>query len=336
VDKEAFALKPMNCPGHCLMFGHRDRSYRELPLRMADFGVLHRNEASGALSGLTRVRKFQQDDAHIFCRQDQIEEEMSGCLDFMRSVYGVFGFDFHLKLSTRPEKFLGDIAVWDQAEKRLSDALDKFGHPWTLNPGDGAFYGPKIDVTISDALNRRHQCATIQLDFQLPERFDLKYRSEVSSVVGGDTVKESAGTYQRPVIIHRAVLGSVERMMAILIEHFAGKFPFWLSPRQVMVVPVSTPFYDYAAKVRQTLHDAGVHADADLSEFTMNKKIRNAELSYYNFIFVVGGEELASESVNVRSRDDVGSKAKGETRPLVQVVQLLKQLKETKSPIGKI
>lgn len=233
VEKEAFALKPMNCPGHCLMFAHRDRSYRELPLRMAEFGVVHRNEASGALSGLTRVRRFTQDDAHIFCRADQVspsccfisngctqlDEEMTNCLDFLQSVYGIFGFTFELKLSTRPEdKFIGDIAVWDDAEKRLTEALNKFGHKWSLNPGDGAFYGPKIDITIQDALRRKHQCATFQLDFQLPERFNLQYRTSETATT------ESEGAYQRPVIIHRAILGSVERSFAVLLEHFAGKW----------------------------------------------------------------------------------------------------------------
>lgn len=259
VEKEQFALKPMNCPGHCLIFASRDRSYRELPIRMADFGVLHRNEASGALTGLTRVRRFQQDDAHHFCMPDQvrpfllsslgrtptdglglrtqIEEEMSVCFNFLESVYGMFGFDFALKLSTRPDKFLGEIETWDKAEKvrppcflalrfltvfllaqMLSDALDKFvPGKWTVDPGDGAFYGPKIDITISDALRRKHQCATIQLDFQLPQRFDLNYRS-------ADSSSSDSENRVRPVMIHRAILGSVERFVAILTEHFAGKW----------------------------------------------------------------------------------------------------------------
>eukprot|EP00834_Sanchytrium_tribonematis_P000841 NODE_17_length_48642_cov_1.199349.p5 type:complete len:565 gc:universal NODE_17_length_48642_cov_1.199349:1659-3353(+) len=210
VEKEKFALKPMNCPGHCLMFKYRDRSYRELPLRLADFGVLHRNEYSGALSGLTRVRRFQQDDAHIFCTVAQIKQEMIGCLEFLQKVYGIFGFTFELKLSTRPEKYLGEIETWNEAENLLKTALDEFGKTWTLNEGDGAFYGPKIDITVRDALQRAHQCATIQLDFQLPQRFGLEYRSE--------------NGMDRPVMIHRAILGSVERMFAILLEHFGGKW----------------------------------------------------------------------------------------------------------------
>ncbi|RUP48070.1 hypothetical protein BC936DRAFT_145000, partial [Jimgerdemannia flammicorona] len=328
VEKEKWALKPMNCPGHCLMFGHRERSYRELPIRMADFGVLHRNEFSGALTGLTRVRRFQQDDAHIFCRQDQLETEMAGSFDFLKTVYGIFGFEFQLKLSTRPEKFLGDVSVWDAAEKKLSDALDAFGGGWELNPGDGAFYGPKIDITISDALKRKHQCATIQLDFQLPERFKLEYRT--------DNVSDADSAYARPVIIHRAILGSVERMMAILIEHFGGKWPFWLSPRQVIVVPVTGAFFGYAQEVLNGLVTRGIYADADLSDNTLNKKIRNGELAQYNFIFVVGAEEESTRSVNVRNRDDVGSKAKTETMPLDDVLDRLSNLKNTRSLENKI
>merc|ERR1711976_818569 len=220
IEKEQFGLKPMNCPGHCLIFDHGIRSWRDLPLRMADFGVLHRNELSGALTGLTRVRRFQQDDAHIFCMPEQIKDEMRGALDFLQHVYQIFGFTYQLRLSTRPEKFLGDIAVWDKAEKDLAESLDKMGIPWKLNPGDGAFYGPKIDITLQDALKRQHQCATIQLDFQLPIRFNLNYIDE-------------KGEKKHPVMIHRAILGSVERMIAVLLESFGGKWPFWLSPRQV-------------------------------------------------------------------------------------------------------
>ncbi|XP_077569731.1 threonine--tRNA ligase 1, cytoplasmic [Stigmatopora nigra] len=293
VEEETFALKPMNCPGHCLMFGHRPRSWRELPLRFADFGVLHRNELSGTLTGLTRVRRFQQDDAHIFCTMDQIESEMKGCLDFLRCVYGVFGFSFQLHLSTRPEKYLGDIAVWNQAEKQLENSLVEFGEPWKLNPGDGAFYGPKIDIKIKDAIGRYHQCATIQLDFQLPIRFDLTF-------VGKDGDDKA-----RPVIIHRAILGSVERMIAILTENYAGKWPLWISPMQVMVVPVNPSCDEYARKVYKQLTDAGMMADVDLdSGCLLNKKIRNAQLAQYNFILVVGEKEKTTNTVNVRTRDN--------------------------------
>ncbi|KPP66493.1 hypothetical protein Z043_114998, partial [Scleropages formosus] len=273
VEQDIFALKPMNCPGHCLMFSHRPRSWRELPLRLADFGVLHRNELSGTLTGLTRVRRFQQDDAHIFCTMEQIKTEMKGCLDFLRSVYDVFEFSFQLYLSTRPEKFLGDIAIWDQAEKQLENSLDEFGEPWKLNPGDGAFYGPKIDIKIKDAIGRYHQCATIQLDFQLPIRFDLTF-------VGKDGDDKG-----RPVIIHRAVLGSVERMIAILTENYGGKWPLWLSPRQVMLVPINPSCDDYTKAVCKQFVEAGFMADVDLdSSCLLNKKIRNAQLAQYNFI----------------------------------------------------
>lgn len=293
VEKETFALKPMNCPGHCLIFDHRIRSWRELPLRLADFGVLHRNELSGALTGLTRVRRFQQDDAHIFCTMAQIGQEITGALDFLRAVYSVFGFTYQLKLSTRPEKFLGEISAWDAAEKELSDSLDNFGDPWLLNPGDGAFYGPKIDITIQDALKRSHQCATIQLDFQLPIRFNLSYIDE-----NGEKV--------RPVIVHRAILGSVERMIAILTESYAGKWPFWLSPNQIMIVPVSSQFDEYAFSVKRKLHDSGFMVDVDTDPGdTMKKKIRNAQLAQYNFIIVVGEKEVNAETINVRTRDNV-------------------------------
>merc|ERR1719427_2111434 len=292
VEKEAFGLKPMNCPGHCLIFDHRPRTYKELPLRMADFGVLHRNELSGALTGLTRVRRFQQDDAHIFCMPDQIRSEMAGCLDFLKHVYSVFGFTYQLRLSTRPEKYIGDIAVWDKAEKDLAESLDKMGMPWKLNPGDGAFYGPKIDITLQDALKRQHQCATIQLDFQLPIRFNLNYIDE-------------KGDKKHPVMIHRAILGSVERMIAVLTESFGGKWPFWLSPRQAMVVPVGIPFNKYAKEVADTMRVKGFCVEADTDDGnTMNKKVRNAQIAQYNFIFVVGEKESSNKTVNVRTRDN--------------------------------
>uniref|UniRef100_A0AAR2JKK2 threonine--tRNA ligase n=1 Tax=Pygocentrus nattereri TaxID=42514 RepID=A0AAR2JKK2_PYGNA len=297
---ERFQEEPMNCPGHCLMFSHRPRSWRELPLRLADFGVLHRNELSGTLTGLTRVRRFQQDDAHIFCTMEQIESEMKGCLDFLRCVYDVFGFSFQLHLSTRPEKYLGDIAVWNQAEKQLENSLNEFGEPWKLNPGDGAFYGPKIDIKIKDAIGRYHQCATIQLDFQLPVRFDLTYYYSHFIYIWKDGDDKA-----RPVIIHRAILGSVERMIAILTENYAGKWPLWLSPRQVMLVPVNPSLEEYAKKVCKQFVEAGFMADADLdSGCLLNKKIRNAQLAQYNFILVVGEKEKMTNSVNVRTRDN--------------------------------
>ncbi|KAK9733550.1 hypothetical protein RND81_04G074700 [Saponaria officinalis] len=291
IEKQEFGLKPMNCPGHCLMFEHRVRSYRELPIRFADFGVLHRNEASGALTGLTRVRRFQQDDAHIFCMESQVKDEVRGALDFINYVYGIFGFTYDLKLSTRPEKYLGDIETWNKAEAALTEALDEFGKPWQLNEGDGAFYGPKIDISVSDALKRKFQCATLQLDFQLPLRFNLSYSAE-------DEAKR-----ERPVMLHRAILGSVERMFAILLEHYKGKWPFWLSPRQAIVCTVSERSAAYALEVRDQIHTAGFYVDLDISDKTINKKVREAQLSQYNYILVVGEKDAENRVVTVRVRD---------------------------------
>ncbi|KAI0767281.1 hypothetical protein C8Q74DRAFT_1318022 [Fomes fomentarius] len=332
IEKEAWGLKPMNCPGHCLIFDSRDRSYKELPIRMAEFGILHRNEASGALTGLTRVRRFVQDDTHVFCMPSQIEDEIAALFDFMQHIYGLFGFDFQLELSTRPDNFLGDIETWNQAEAQLENALEKF-YPgkWELNPGDGAFYGPKIDIKIRDALRRSFQCATIQLDFQLPERFNLKYRpaDEAAAVEAGRPAS-------RPVIIHRAILGSLERFIAIITEHYAGKWPFWLSPRQVLVVPVAVPYREYASEVGEKLTKIGLYVDVDNGPDTLQKKIRNGEIAQYNFILVVGQEELDNRSVNVRNRDDVGTKARTESLPLDVIVEKLSTLKETRGIHNKL
>nr|XP_043627753.1 threonine--tRNA ligase, mitochondrial 1-like [Erigeron canadensis] len=291
IEKQEFGLKPMNCPGHCLMFDYRVRSYRELPLRLADFGVLHRNEASGALTGLTRVRRFQQDDAHIFCRESQIKDEVKSVLKFIDYAYDVFGFTYELKLSTRPEKYLGDLETWDKAEKALEGALNEFGKPWQINEADGAFYGPKIDISVSDAMKRKFQCATLQLDFQLPERFNLSYSAE-------DETKR-----ERPVMIHRAILGSVERMFAILLEHYKGKWPFWLSPRQAIVCPVSDKSQAYGQQVKDQIDEAGYYVDIDTSDRTIQKKVREAQLAQYNYILVVGEEEANNGKVSVRVRD---------------------------------
>jgi threonyl-tRNA synthetase len=296
-DKGLFALKPMNCPGHCLMYREKERSYRELPWRVADFGILHRNEASGALSGLTRVRKFQQDDTHIFCTADQVEQEIRGLFDFMTSVYELFGFPFKLKLSTRPEGYMGSLEDWNKAEDQLHKALVDFrGDDWELNEGDGAFYGPKIDVTISDALGREYQCATIQLDFQGPANFKLEYMTgkEGSNDAAEKTTGEKPGEKDphalapgraRPVMIHRAIIGSFERFIAILCEHFAGKWPFWLSPRQILVIPVMKAANDYVEEIQMTFHKARMYCDIDISGNTLQKKIRTGQLQQYNFIF---------------------------------------------------
>src|SRR5271156_2890970 len=315
VDDKDFGLKPMNCPGHCLMFLSTSRTYREFPIRYADFGVLHRNEASGALSGLTRVRRFQQDDAHIFCREDQIVEEIEGLFDFLRSMYGLLGMTFKMKLSTRnPEKFMGEISEWDRAEASLKKALDSFaaspgGTLWDYNHGDAAFYGPKIDIKISDSMKREWQCATIQLDFQLPKNFGLEYMTAEMAIKakpdggpnkvdaveadGGEKDKESKKSKAkaltpgcaRPVMIHRAMAGSIERFVAVLIEHFGGKWPFWLSPRQILVVPVGVGFYEYAREVQTIFKKQHMFVDVDLSGNTLQKKIRTGQLAQYNFIF---------------------------------------------------
>ncbi|KZV99984.1 threonyl-tRNA synthetase [Exidia glandulosa HHB12029] len=327
VEKEQWAMKPMNCPGHCVIFDSRDRSYKELPIRMAEFAVLHRNEASGALSGLTRVRRFVQDDAHIFCMPSQIEEEIGGVIDFLQAVYGLFGFKFKLELSTRPEHFLGEIETWNSAEEQLTRVLDRyFPGKWDLNPADGAFYGPKIDITIEDALRRSFQCATIQLDFQLPERFKLSYRSAEDHDAGAG---ERAPN--RPVMIHRAIMGSVERFLGIITEHFAGKWPFWLSPRQVAVIPIGNEYRGYASEVGQILQENGIFVDVDNGENTLQKKVRNAEIAQYNFMLVLGETERSTRSVNVRNRDDVGSKTRQDvTIPLDDLVAKLVALKKTR------
>jgi len=362
VDKEQFGLKPMNCPAHAMMFRHRERSHKELPLRLADFGVLHRNEASGALSGLTRVRRFQQDDAHIFCREDQIKQEVADLFDFMRRFYGILGLTFKLKLSTRPDKYMGEIATWDAAEARLKEALDEFaangGVAWELNPGDGAFYGPKIDIAILDCLNRPWQCATIQLDFQQPINFSLEYQTAEVAKAGdkekaepAPAPKEAAAEADqdkekkdgkkkpllvkkalspgcaRPVMIHRAMAGSVERFTAILCEHFAGKWPLWLSPRQVMVIPVGMGFLDYAKEVATLLKKEHFYADVDSSGNTLQKKIRSAQLAQYNFIFVVGADEKEKRMVNIRYRDDTSTQARDVPVPLNESIEKLKALK---------
>lgn len=285
---DRMGLKPMNCPGHCLIFDAKPRSYRDLPLRLADFSPLHRNEASGALTGLTRLRRFAQDDAHIFCTEDQIGEEIAASLDFLRSVYGVFGFAFTLRLSTRPAKFIGEPGLWQRAEAALQAALESARMPYELNVGDGAFYGPKIDVAVTDAGNRAHQCGTIQLDFNLPRRFNLSY-------VGRD------GARHTPVMVHRAILGSVERFMAVLLEHTAGKLPLWCSPRQVVVCPVSDSFGSYAKHVANELAQRGLFVDRNDGE-SIGVQIKRASKLQYNYALVVGSEEAASGSVAVRLR----------------------------------
>ncbi|KAJ5138508.1 uncharacterized protein N7515_003356 [Penicillium bovifimosum] len=333
VEKREWALKPMNCPGHFVLFGHRERSYRELPMRIADFGVLHRNEASGALSGLTRVRKFQQDDAHVICENSQIMTEVEGLFDFLQSIYGLFGFTFKLKLSTRPEKYMGALETWDYAEDQLKQALMKFkGNDWTINEGDGAFYGPKIDITIADALQREFQCATIQLDYQAPINFKLEYMTnegQTEPAKEGETKSdELAPGRARPVVIHRAIIGSFERFLGILIEHFGGKWPFWISPRQILIVPVMPAVNDYVEELQQILRGDKLNVDIDISGNTMQKKIRTGQLAQYNFIFVVGASEKESRTVNIRNRDDPATQKQGVMVELETVRSQLKALRK--------
>ncbi|XP_065713996.1 threonine--tRNA ligase, mitochondrial isoform X1 [Patagioenas fasciata] len=315
-DDEQLSLKPMNCPAHCLMFAHRPRSWRELPLRLADFGVLHRNEPPGTLTGLTRLRRFTQDDGHIFCTPEQLEAEVAACLDFVGTVYGVLGFSYQLVLATRPPGFLGDTETWDRAEQQLERSLRKFGQPWDLSPGDGAFYGPKIDIRIRDALGRQHQCGTIQLDFQMPERFGLEYMS-------------AAGGPLRPVLIHRAVLGSLERLLAVLAESCGGRWPLWLSPLQVMVIPQSPEVEPYAREVQAVLRGGGLQADLDGDAgATLGRKIRRAQLAQYNFQMVVGPRERSRGTVSVRTRDN---RHRGE-RELRPALRRLQELRDTRVP----
>jgi threonyl-tRNA synthetase len=302
-NEHDMSLKPMNCPSHHLYYGTAQRSYRELPLRLVTFDVLHRNELSGALSGLTRVRQFAQDDCHVYLREDQIAEEVKFLMDFILGHYRTFGLESRLKFATRPAQRLGDDAMWDRAEAALRSALEATGMPYTLNEGDGAFYGPKIDFDVNDSLGRAWQLGTIQLDYAAPERFDLNY-------VGEDNADH------RPVVIHRAVCGSFERFIAILIEHFAGAFPLWLAPLQVTVLPIADRHLDYAREVAAELDKAGLRADVDDRKEKVNYKIREAQLQKIPYMLVVGDREAADRAVAVRSqkKGDLGA------RPLDQFV----------------
>jgi threonyl-tRNA synthetase len=282
-------LKPMNCPSHHLYYATSRRSYRELPLRLVTFDVLHRNELAGALSGLTRVRQFAQDDCHVYLREDQITEEVKFLMDFILGHYEAFGLEASLKFATRPEQRIGDDAMWDRAETALRSALEATGRPYTVKEGDGAFYGPKIDFDVTDSLGRAWQLGTIQLDYAAPERFDLNY-------VGQDNAEH------RPVVIHRAVCGSLERFIAILIEHYAGAFPLWLAPVQVVVMPIADRHAGFAASVRDRLAAAGLRAELDARQEKINYKIREAQLQKIPYMLVAGDREVAEGTVAVRTR----------------------------------
>jgi threonyl-tRNA synthetase len=288
-EDEQMGVKAMNCPGHMLVFASQVRSYRDLPLRLHEQTPLHRNEASGVLSGLTRVRQFAQDDAHCFVREDQIGEEVERLLRLVKRVYDDFGLTPEMKLSTRPAEFLGEIAQWDHAEAELRRALDAVGVTYAVNEGDGAFYGPKIDFDVTDAIGRKWQCATIQLDYQLPQRFDLKY-------IGADNAEH------RPVVIHRAIFGSFERFIAMLIENTAGAFPLWLAPVQAIVMPIADRHADYARRVHARLVATGLRVEVDLRQEKVNLKIREAQLQKIPYMLVVGDREAEGKLVAVRSR----------------------------------
>ncbi len=290
VDANEYAIKPMNCPGGMMLYKNRPHSYRELPLRAAEVGLVHRHEMSGVLSGLFRVRAFHQDDAHIFMTPDQIETEILDVIRLVERIYGVFGLGFHLELSTRPEKSIGTDEQWELATSGLKAALESYGNDYQLNEGDGAFYGPKIDCHIKDALGRTWQCGTIQLDMSLPERFDLTF-------VDRDNQR------RRPIMIHRTVLGSLERFFGILIEHFAGKYPLWLSPVQAVVLPINDDLAPYAGSVRDDLQQAGLRVELDDRAESLNKKIREAQLSRIPLILTIGAKEQASGALSVRTLD---------------------------------
>jgi threonyl-tRNA synthetase len=295
---EEMAMKAMNCPGHFLVFGSEVRSYRDLPLRLHEQTPLHRNEASGVLSGLTRVRQLSQDDAHCFVMESQIAEEVERLLRLMQRVYGDFGLPYSVRLSTRPAEFLGTIDTWDHAEASLKAALERTGHAYTVDEGDGAFYGPKIDVDVTDAIGRKWQCATFQLDYQMPERFDLKY-------IGADNAEH------RPVVIHRAIIGTFERFIGVLIEHFAGAWPLWLAPVQAVLMPIADRHAEYARGVRDRLTAAGLRVELDDRVEKIGYKIREAQLQKVPYMLVIGDREAADGTVAVRSRTlgDLGARS---------------------------
>jgi threonyl-tRNA synthetase len=301
-EEREYALKPMNCPCHCLMFRGTKHSYRDLPIRMADFGRLHRFERSGVTHGLTRVRTFCQDDAHLFCAPEQIKSEMAAFLSLLREVYDTFGFeDMRVALSTRPEKRLGSDAIWDAAESALAEAMTEADMPFTLNPGEGAFYGPKIEFQVLDALRRPWQLGTLQVDYMLPERFELHYT-------------KADGSEGRPVMLHRAILGSLERFIGILVEHTAGAFPLWLAPTQAVVLPITDRAHDYARTVVEEARALGLRVEIDLRNEKINAKIRDHQLKKVPYMLVIGDREAAAAQVAVRHRHqgDQGARPTGE------------------------
>ncbi len=314
IDDREFAIKPMNCPGGMLLYNRKLVSYKDLPIRMGELGLVHRHEKSGALHGLMRVRNFTQDDAHIFMREDQIKDEIIGVIDFIDDVYKLFGFEYMIELSTKPEKSIGSQEQWDIATNALREAIEAKGMDYKINEGDGAFYGPKIDFHLKDCIGRTWQCGTIQLDFQLPERFDLTY-------VGSD------GEKHRPIVIHRVIFGSIERFIAILTENFAGAFPLWLSPVQAEIITVNPEYDDYAKHIEEHLKKYSIRVHTDLRNEKLGYKIREAQLQKIPYMLVVGQKEAESGTVNVRSRKNpnMGSVA------IDEITTMLREEIDTKS-----
>lgn len=308
IDEEDFAVKPMNCPGNLLIYKNKAHSYKELPIKAGEFGLVHRHELSGVLSGLFRVRSFTQDDAHVFCLPEQVEDQIIEIINLIEKVYSTFGFNYEVELSTRPAKAMGSDEMWNKAESALKAAIEKAKIPYKLNPGDGAFYGPKIDFHIKDAIGRTWQCGTIQLDFQMPEKFDLTYQG-------------SDGEKHRPVMLHRAIYGSIERFIGILIEHFAGKFPLWLNPVQVKVLPITDRNVEYSKTVVRQLKEQNIRVELDDRAETTNKKIRDAQLEFVNYILVIGDKEQENKTINVRTRDN-------EVRGEMSLDDLSKEIKD--------
>ena len=294
IEDREYAIKPMNCPGCMLYYGEAVRSYRELPLRIAEIGHVHRFEPSGALNGLFRVRSFHQDDAHLFMKKENIQSEMTQLLELADEIYGAFGLAYVLELSTRPEKSktIGSDEDWEAATKGLRKALEKKGLPYKINEGDGAFYGPKVDIHIRDAIGRLWQCGTVQLDLSLPEKFELEY-------------VDSDGVYKRPIMIHRALFGSIERFFGILIEHFSGKFPLWLSPYPVRILPVADRHIEYCRKLEKKIRSEGISIDIDDSSESVSKKVRNAQILKYNYMIMIGDKEVKNHSLSLRARNNV-------------------------------
>ena len=291
IDERLIAFKPLNCPGAMMLYGRKMHSYKDLPVRFGELGLVHRHEKSGALHGLMRVRNFTQDDAHIFMREDQVKDEIIQVINFTDSVYKIFGFEYSVEVSTKPEKSIGTEEQWELATNALIDALKEKGKDFTINEGDGAFYGPKIDFHLKDSIGRTWQCGTIQLDFQMPERFDLTY-------IGSD------GQKHRPVVIHRVIFGSVERFIGILTEHFAGAFPLWLSPVQAVFIPVNEAFNEYAEKIKTIFDNADIRTEIDVRNEKLGYKIRDAQLQKTPYMFVIGQKEQDAKQINVRSRKE--------------------------------